>query len=67
MIAYLFLKEIADSKDIYMCTTTMRDLFSYGFNKFVVENTNEIVTDRKRWLDLQLYYLLEIDSYEEQV
>lgn len=58
------LKEVADSKDIHMCTTTMRDLFSYGFTKFVVENTNEIVTDRKRWLDLQLDYLLESDIDE---
>lgn len=50
------LKEICDVKDVYLCTTTIRPLFQYGINKFIVENTGELVTDIDRYVDLELLY-----------
>lgn len=51
-----FLKYISDQKDIFMCTTTIRPLFIAGFTKFYVENTNEIVTDVDRYIELEIEY-----------
>lgn len=51
-----FLKEICDLKDVYMCTTTMRPLFDCGFKEFYVENTNELVTNARKYLELEMKY-----------
>lgn len=51
-----FLLEISKVKDIYMCTTRYRYLFKYGFTEIFIENTEEIVTSDRRFLDLSFEF-----------
>lgn len=51
-----YLKEICDSKDVFMCTSRFRYLFEAGFDKIFIENTGVLVTNSIEFLDIEIQY-----------